>query len=48
MRVKVILCISLSLLIMASILAYAENEEHVYYGFVPIGTDAGFPNTYPQ
>jgi len=48
MRAKVILCIALFLLVVASAITFAENEEYVYYGFIPVGTDAGWPNTHPQ
>ena len=26
----------------------AADQKHVYYGYVPVGTDAGHPNEYPE
>ncbi|MCX8171388.1 MAG: hypothetical protein N3E47_05395 [Candidatus Bathyarchaeota archaeon] len=53
MKIKTFPRATLSLLLLTILLTvilppvYAE-EEHVYYGYVPVGTDAGDPNMYPQ
>jgi hypothetical protein len=53
MKIKIFPCLILSLLLFVSLLINsfsecAEDNQYVYYGYVPVGTDAGNPNMYPQ
>ncbi|MEM1542923.1 MAG: hypothetical protein QXV82_09870, partial [Ignisphaera sp.] len=52
MKIKTSLYGFISLLLVISLLMSfsltCAEDEHVYYGFIPIGTDAGDPNMYPQ
>jgi hypothetical protein len=50
MKIEVFPCLIASIILFSSLIitsfsVYAEDDQYVYYGYIPIGTDVGWPGT---